>query len=317
MIEASAPGKLVVSGEYAVLTGAPALVAAVDRRVTCTLATKRTGGWHFVSTGFRHDQALSKDDVFAAPPTTIPGIARRSLAEAEAPLHVEVCIDSTPCYHEGVKLGVGSSAATVTAVATAFGALAGDAPRLTDLYDLHADFQGGGSGLDIAAAATGGVIRFQHRVATPVHLPSGIHLAFVFTGSSTRTAPLLAVFDAWRQRRSSAPLERLAAAAGEVVDSTAHADAFLGALGEYADLLERFDQTANIGIFGPGHRRARQLAARLGVVYKPCGAGGGDTGMGVSTDSKAIEAFKADARAAGLVVVHMAISPVGVSVRTS
>ena len=52
MIEVSAPGKLVVSGEYAVLTGAPALVAAVDRRVTCTLAPRHSGGWRFVSTGF-------------------------------------------------------------------------------------------------------------------------------------------------------------------------------------------------------------------------------------------------------------------------
>ena len=37
MIVASAPGKAVVSGEYAVLAGAPALIAALDRRVTCTL----------------------------------------------------------------------------------------------------------------------------------------------------------------------------------------------------------------------------------------------------------------------------------------
>ena len=316
MIEASAPGKLVISGEYAVLTGAPALVAAVDRRVTCTLTTRTAGGWHFVSAGFEDDQAITKQDVFTAPPNTIPGIARRSIAEPDAPQHIEVQIDSAPCYREGIKLGVGSSAATVTAVATAFGVLAGSAPRLTDLYDLHADFQGGGSGLDVAAAVTGGVIRFEDRVATPVRLPRGIHLAFVFTGSGTRTATLLAAFDAWRQRGSTAPLERLAAAAREVVDSTAHPDAFLGALGEYTNLLERFDQTTRIGIFGPGHRRARELASRLGVVYKPSGAGGGDTGVGASTDIDVISAFEETAKAAGLAVLRMAIAPQGVQVRT-
>jgi phosphomevalonate kinase len=31
---ASAPGKLILTGEYAVLFGAPALVMAVDRRAT-------------------------------------------------------------------------------------------------------------------------------------------------------------------------------------------------------------------------------------------------------------------------------------------
>lgn len=317
MIEASAPGKLVISGEYAVLAGAPALVAAVDRRVSCTLATRESGGWHFVSKGFDHDQAISKDDVFAAPPTTIPGMVRRSIAAADAPEHIEVRIDSTACYRDGVKLGVGSSAATVTAVATAFGVMAGGAPRLTDLYDLHADFQGGGSGLDIAAAVTGGVIRFEDRVATPVRLPRGIHFAFVFTGAGSRTTALLATFDAWRQRGATAPLERLAAASREVADSTGHPDDFVDALGEYTDVLERFDQATRIGIFGPGHRKARELSSRLGLVYKPCGAGGGDTGLAASSDATAISAFEQRAKDGGLVVLEMTIAAQGVTVRTN
>ena len=316
MIEASAPGKLVISGEYAVLTGAPALVAAVDRRVTCTLKPRDSGGWRFTSTGFDDDRTISKADVFAAPPTTIPGIVRRSIAEPDAPEHVEVHIDSASCYRDGIKLGIGSSAATVTALATAFGVMTGGAPRLTDLYDLHADFQGGGSGLDIAAAVTGGVIRFEDRVATPIRLPKGIHLAFVFTGAGSRTTALLATFDAWRQRGATGPLERLAAAAREVVDSTTLPDAFLDALGEYTDLLERFDRSTRIGIFGPGHRRARVLSSRLGAVYKPCGAGGGDTGVAVSTEVDVIDAFKEGAEAAGLVVLDMNISPRGVQART-
>ncbi|MDE0040016.1 MAG: hypothetical protein OXU77_21035 [Gammaproteobacteria bacterium] len=316
MIEASAPGKLVISGEYAVLAGAPALVAAVDRRVTCTLTPKDSGGWRFVSTGFDDDRTIPKDDVFSAPPTTIPGVVQRSIAAADAPEHIEVRIDSSDCYSDGVKLGVGSSAATVTALATAFGVMAGEAPRLTDLYELHAGFQGGGSGLDVAAAVTGGVIRFEDRVATPVRLPGGIYFAFVFTGSGSRTAALLETFDAWRQRGATAPLERLAAAAREVVDSTMQPDAFVDALGEYTDLLERFDQSTRIGIFGPGHRRARELSSRLGVVYKPCGAGGGDTGVAVSTDIDAIRAFKDGLDAAGLVALDMKISPQGVEFRT-
>ena len=316
MIEASAPGKLVISGEYAVLDGAPALVAAVDRRVTCTLEPRDSGGWRFISTGFVADRALSKREVFAAPPTTIPGLVRRTIAESQAPEHLEVRIDSADCYHDGIKLGVGSSAATVTALGTAVGVLAGSAPRLKDLYGLHAEFQGGGSGLDVAASVTGGVIRFEEGIATPVRLPEGIHLAFLFTGAGTRTADLLSIFDAWRRRDATAPLERLAAAAREVVDCTRHPDTLLDALGEYADVLERFDRATRIGIFGPGHRRARELAARHGVVYKPCGAGGGDTGAALSVDADAMGAFKRSATAAGLVALRMAISPAGVTVHT-
>jgi phosphomevalonate kinase len=35
---ASAPGKLVLAGEYAVLDGAPAIVMAVDRRAVVSVA---------------------------------------------------------------------------------------------------------------------------------------------------------------------------------------------------------------------------------------------------------------------------------------
>ena len=316
MIEASAPGKLVVSGEYAVLAGAPALVAAVDRRVTCTLSARDAGGWRFASTGFEDDSELSRAVVFDAAADTVAGIARRAFGTGDAPENLHVAIDSSPCYVDGTKLGVGSSAAMVTAVATAFGVLGGNAPRLAELYEFHADYQGGGSGLDVAAAVTGGVIRFQDRAITPVGLPRGIHLSFVFTGAGTRTTDLLSTFDGWRQRGATAPLERLAAAAREVVDCTANADAFVDALGEYADVLERFDQAARIGILGPGHRHARELAAQVGIVYKPCGAGGGDTGIGVATDPAAIAAFERQASAARLVVLPMEISGDGVKVRT-
>ena len=316
MIEASAPGKLVVSGEYAVLAGAPALVAAVDRRVTCTLTERESGQWRFVSTGFEDDRSLPRSTVFEAAPDTVAGIARRAFGGGEAPEHLQIAIDSSPCYHLGVKLGVGSSAAMVTAVATAFGVLGGSAPRLAELYEFHADYQGGGSGLDVAAAVTGGVIRFQEGGVAPLRLPRGIHLSFVFTGAGSRTPELLAAFEAWRRQGATAPLERLAAASRVVVDCTATADAFVEALGEYADVLERLDQSARIGIFGPGHRRARELAGRLGVVYKPCGAGGGDTGIGTATDPEAIAAFERQASAAGLVILPLAISGDGVSVRT-
>ncbi len=315
-IEASAPGKLVVSGEYAVLAGAPALVAAVDRRVTCVLSPREAGGWHFVSRGFVGDETLSKEDVFRTPPTVVAGIARRAIAEAVAPRHLHIAIDSSPCYRHGVKLGVGSSAALVTAVAAAFGALGDDMPRLSDLYDIHADLQGGGSGLDIAAAVTGGVIRFQHRRASPARLPAGLHTMFVFVGASTRTSDLVDKFETWRGGSVPPALERLAAAAAEVADCTVNAETFVAALGDYADVLERFDRAARIGILGPGHVRARKLAADRGVVYKPCGAGGGDTGMAVAVDAAALAAFGRDVETEGLTMVPMEISPNGVTVLT-
>ena len=314
-VEASAPGKLVISGEYAVLAGAPALVAAVDRRVTCTLAPRDAGDWRFVSTGFEKEQTLTRAAVFEAPADSVPGVVRRVIAEGRAPEHIEVRIDSTPCHLDGAKLGVGSSAALVAAVAAGFSVIGGDAPVLATLVDIHKGFQGGGSGLDVAAAVTGGVIRFQGQRVVPSRLPA-VHKVFIFVGTSTRTADLVARFDAWRGASNPRELERLIEAAVEVADCTVTAGLFLDALSEYTDVLERMDRMARIGIFGPGHRTARDIAARCAVVYKPCGAGGGDTGVGFAADRDAVARFAKEAGDAGLTIVPMEVADDGIRIRT-
>lgn len=290
-IEASAPGKVVLTGEYAVLAGAPALVAAVDRRVVCRLAHRHHGGWRFESKGFAAEQTLAKAEVYGAPPNTIAGVARQLLDETDAPAHLEIAIDSTACYRRGQKLGVGSSAATVTALATALRALRGETPTLSELIHIHAAFQGGGSGLDVAAAFTGGVIRYQCRRAAPAALPEGLAKLAIFCGEGTATAGRLAAFDAWRGDGTPAALRRLADAAEAVLAHRPHAGDFSEAYGDYADALERFDRVAKLGIFGPRHQRLRELAARAGVFYKPCGAGGNDIGLAFSADAQAMAGF--------------------------
>ena len=314
-VEASAPGKLVVSGEYAVLAGAPALVAAVDRRVTCALLPRDRGGWRFVSTGFEREQAVTKEALFQASSDSVAGVVRQVITEDRAPEHLEIRIDSTPCHLNGAKLGVGSSAALVAAVAAAFSVIGGDAPVLAKLVAIHKSFQGGGSGLDVAAAVTGGVIRFQDQRIVPSRLPA-VHKAFVVVGTSTRTADLVARFDAWRGASNPPGLERLIEAAVEVADCTVTAELFLDALREYTDVLERMDRMARIGIFGPGHQAAREIAARSGVVYKPCGAGGGDTGVGFAADRDAVKRFAEEAGDSGLMIVPMEVSDDGIRIRT-
>ncbi|HEY6036147.1 MAG TPA: hypothetical protein VIV58_17845, partial [Kofleriaceae bacterium] len=64
---ATAPGKLILTGEYAVLDGAPALVVAVNRRVT---ARRRTGPYgsspFLVAVAEEIARAYGKDSAAAA-----------------------------------------------------------------------------------------------------------------------------------------------------------------------------------------------------------------------------------------------------------
>ena len=315
-IETSAPAKVVLSGEYAVLVGAPALVAALDRRVGCRLTVQRQGGWEFLGTGHDMHRRLSREEVLASPADTLAGIVPQVLPPGETPPHVRVEIDSSGCYLEGVKLGVGSSAAVVASLATALAALAGRRCTLAELLTLHRRLQGGGSGLDVAAAATGGVSRFTAGNAVPVALPREVHLRFVFAGHGSATSAMLARFHAWRKGQTPAALRRLRHAAEEVAaqaSASTNAHSFLDALARYAEALRQMDDAAGIGIFGPAHHAAAQVAEETGVAYKPCGAGGGDIGMAASDSTARLDAFLAATTERGLTPVATEIDPLGIA----
>ena len=57
MTQASAPGKIVLWGEYAVLAGAPASVLALNTYANVTAALSPDNRWHFSSAGFNANPA--------------------------------------------------------------------------------------------------------------------------------------------------------------------------------------------------------------------------------------------------------------------
>lgn len=104
---ATAPGKLLLTGEYAVLDGAPALVVAVTRRVVARRRAGATGSSPFLI-------AVADE------------LARRYGGDHPATRAAfEIVVDSRAFFMGSVKIGLGSSAA-VTVAATA---LALDAAR--------------------------------------------------------------------------------------------------------------------------------------------------------------------------------------------
>ncbi|MCZ6890868.1 MAG: hypothetical protein O7H39_20435 [Gammaproteobacteria bacterium] len=337
-IEASAPGKLVLSGEYAVLAGAPAIVAAVDRRVVCRIAEASSGGWSFESSGFegksRHSlAALLAGEVQADDPGAIVAHALSYLARGgdfaggtyfdrgtrfdrrALPEHLSVEIDSSQCFHEARKLGVGSSAGTVVAFCSALAAHTSQSVELPDLLRIHRASQGGsGSGLDVAAAFHGGVIRCQDGLAQPVTLPETLNYLFVYAGFSTATNEMLERFDAWRAGGNTGVLDKLVDAAWRTADAC-HADGnFLDALNDYITALVKLDDAAKIGILPAVQRSAQGIAEEVGVLYKPCGAGGGDTGVAVGRDPAKLREFGNRITTIGFTMLPLEIAKDGVKV---
>lgn len=318
---ARAPGKVVVLGEYAVLEGAPALVLAIDRAARVELETRECGLCRLTTLA-----PLAETREFV--PGTASGVALVDLvlaADREAARRPpwQVTLDSRALFLDGAKLGVGSSAAALCAFAgayaryqTSLGAPVTVAPRLEVLVGLHRTFQGGrGSGLDIAASLTGGLIRYELDTAGRarvglVELPIGVGFAGIFTGKSASTPDFLARFDAWRQRapeRARAMIARLAECSTDGIAAAATGDlgALLEAVGRYGGELDALGEAIGAEIVTPEHRAIEREARSRGIAYKVSGAGGGDVGLAMSADPATLRAFKAVVAEQGYRVVDL------------
>ncbi|MBN8726333.1 MAG: hypothetical protein J0H15_01335 [Xanthomonadales bacterium] len=184
-VEASAPGKLVLLGDYAVLEGAPALGVAIDRRARARVvatddgvvgidasdlgvlaATARLG-----TSGLEWSCEADVSSRLSLVESLCNGLAERGLLAAGQGFHIELDTSGFFTKVEGArhKLGLGSSAALTVALASALACAGGHDERVADqkrwlggLLELHRAWQGGqGSGVDIAASLAGRFIRFE------------------------------------------------------------------------------------------------------------------------------------------------------------
>jgi phosphomevalonate kinase len=300
-VAARAPGKLVVLGEYAVLAGGPALVMAVDRH--CTVTVGPAAGPLCTLETYAPERVKRSPKPGAATGVGIVDAVLRAFPHAGADSPWSARLDSRAFFANGVKLGLGSSAAALVAFAAAW-TLHGDGsePPIDALIECHRAHQGGtGSGLDVAAAVTGGVI--QYRIAPTgraeigsVRLPNSVGFAGVFTGVSAKTPDFVEQFERWRSARS-AESELLVTALKEASEAgcaaarEGDAQQFLAAVERYRDLLDGLGRRIGREIVTAHHHEVGALARRYGVVYKTSGAGGGDLGIAFCEDRDALGAF--------------------------
>lgn len=273
-IRCSAPGKIVLWGEYAVLDGAPACVMAVDRLAQVRL-NPHGDAWHFTTAGFTsrpHQQTSAKLPTAAAAGFTRTICEYWGVKTLSKPFAMHS--DSSDFFLAAEKLGLGSSAAICCATYAALAYVYDRPATLAEALAIHRIWQGGrGSGLDIACSWLGGTIRFASGEATST-APVAADWLVVWVGNSTSTATNLGGFSAWRNTADVQPLTAL----GDASAALFH-DFTTATLLHYVSCLERLDEVAKLNIFTAAHRTLVKLAAVCGLTYKPCGAGGGDVGI--------------------------------------
>ncbi|MDH3200280.1 MAG: hypothetical protein OEM15_05240 [Myxococcales bacterium] len=303
---ATAPGKALLCGEYAVLEGARAVVAAVDRRVKAS---------------------------WTAEPNALPpeveatlGLARERLG----PLPRSMVLDVSDLQTEGVKLGLGSSAAAAVAAAGAafdhHGHDLADDAVLDQVFDCaflgHASVAPKGSGVDVAAATFGGFLGFARDESGISHArlerPTGLVLRLVWTGQPARTSDLLDHVDRFQQGdphgyRTS--MGHLATVAEQFVQAfeAGSAQAVVEEAAAYADAMEALGNAAGAPIVEERLHRAQKLAKRFSGSAKPCGAGGGDVAVAFFVDQGSADRFERACRNSGLHPIEVSWGTQGVS----
>jgi phosphomevalonate kinase len=302
----SAPGKIMLAGEYAVLDGGEALVMAVNRRAHARLGELPAEPSPFLAAAAR--------------------VVKEELGGERANLVARAVVDSRAlCDDSGAKLGLGSSAAAITAAIALALPPPGDRKLLHRLaHRAHAAAQGGaGSGADVAASVWGGVLLCRPpdhagdplRVA-PIALPADLVLVPVWLGRPADTRVLVAAMSDFARREPAASRElyaRIAAAAADLAGALRASQAVTAvwAGGVAAGDLGR---AAGVEVVSEGHRQLTERAEALGGAAKPTGAGGGDVALGAFTSPEAAEHFRADARALGMKVLDLSVDPDGARV---
>lgn len=293
---ARAPGKLVLSGAYSVLEGAPALVAAVDR--------------HAYADGARCAELLTEEVAEA--------VRRGLLSKAPWFDASELRMRTAGAQDATRKLGLGSSAAILVASLAVGRAAAVAAPQslaeevLGPALEVHRAAQGGGSGVDVAASCLGGVLRFVRReppdlpLLTPIELPAGLVISPYLCPAPASTRLLLSAVTALRESKPAQYRALVAQAATEaerVAAAAAPAD-WLAAAARQGRSLRELGRAAGIAIVTPEMAELAALAEHAGGAFVPAGAGGGDVALYVGTvpetDAWQARAFELGLRALAL-----------------
>lgn len=315
-VRAHAPGKLFLTGEWAVLRGAPALVAAVDRRAT--VEVREEPGDALVVDSKAEGRATRLDGTAPMPGGDAGVVLAALRACGRPPQGLFVTVDARPFVQGARKLGLGRSAAALVA---AVAALAPDATRagvLDAALVANALFQGGhGSGADVGAAVHGGLVearRMGDRLSVVSRrLPDGLHLVAGWTGTSAHTPPLLARFQAC----SPPPvLWELMATAETAADAVVRGDggALLDAVERSAALLERLGAALDLPLMTPRLAALVRAASAVGAAAKPSGAGGGDCGIALCRSANEAAAVRAAWRDIGIEPLDLDLAPEGVRV---
>ncbi len=304
----TAPGKLFLLGEYAVLDGAPAAVAAVSPGVEVRFERPNgIAGLHLVAPQIGERLELC--------PTALPepagplrfvlaGLRQIPAAQARKILPGLRIVAQACCPRIGEKLGLGLSAAFCAAVTAGLYSLCHPNVALEQArptvfqwaLSAHRMAQGGaGSGADVAASVYGGILWYEletphEPVIRPVHPVTWPTLVVAWTGVPADTTDWILRY---RLASRVCPpahacfLEYSASAVRDLTYALEHGKSLHHPVGCATHALRHFAQRTGFAVFRHEIEEAIAIARDLGLPAKWSGAGGGDCVFALAPDESA------------------------------
>ena len=312
IIKVKSPGKLILLGEYAVLEKAPALVAAVNRHCEVRIETLynstfqvRTPNLNIPEIQFildSHGDAHFRTKIDSKTEEQLRfvlAILKYVSQNAGKIPGASIEIDTTPFYHRttGHKFGLGSSAALTVSLLSGLMEYIGKEISEEDLYKeayrAHRYAQGKmGSGVDIAASATGGILSYTmpedvkhlNGHINKINRPDNLYMACIWAGYSASTRNFVRNVHSFK---NAEPYEY-----GQIIDnmtmlskegtdafSNNDVDAFLNIISDFVECERNLGNKSGTEIMSDVHEEIYSLVSSNGGTYKPSGAGGGDIGI--------------------------------------
>lgn len=195
MVKASAPGKLMLFGEHAVIYDKPCIVASVDHRISVSLEKRNDNNIILTAPELNIKNQIISDNLEKS------HFKKVSFILAAVNNFFKKCdlksgLDIKTKSEFSDKIGLGSSSAVIVATIKGLSELFKIKMNEKEIFDLSyqtvLDVQGLGSGFDVAAAVYGGILLFVTggKIISPIEI-TDMPLVVGYTGIKADTPTLI------------------------------------------------------------------------------------------------------------------------------
>ena len=306
-VEASAPGKIFLSGEYLAIEGSLATVLPTIQRAKIIIEESKSSTNILYSLPLDKSFAFDVNDSFDIEwlddnPMDMGLFIEKAIVLMQIkPTTTRFTIDTTDFYFQRRKIGIGSSSAISSALIKAinkyFDIKQTHEMIIDNALNLHNSKQDSlGSGLDvIASSLDSGLIECDAKKArqgkwTMLEWPSDLLIKGVITSDESNTKEMIKKYLKGHAKNKEFFLA-LKIDADQILEELSlswqskDSESILALMKQYNILMQQLDEKYHLGIYTEEHKALANITTKLGLIYKPSGAGGGDLGL-ILTDNE-------------------------------